>query len=124
MKKILLLTVIIPMLFMGCKKNENVFDFSGKVVGYIDCTINPASISEMEFGYVVALDSPDSVGRDYTASDGIVMHNCVILYRTKARYYDGDPISGSMFFDDRYSRAYCQIHRDYDLPEGVCYSLD
>ena len=124
MRKTLLFLALIPLLLVSCGKNENTFDFSGKVVGYVDCTLNPTSISEMEFGYVVALDSPDSVGRDYTASDGIVMHNCVIHYRTKARYYDGDPISGSMFFDDRYSRAYCQIHRDYDLPEGVCYSLD
>ena len=124
MRKTLLLFALIPLLLVSCGKNENTFDFSGKVVGYVDCTLNPTSISEMEFGYIVALDSPDSVGRDYTASDGIVLHNCVILYRTKARYYDGDPISGSMFFDDRYSRAYCQIHRDYDLPEGVCYSLN
>ena len=124
MKKTLLLYALIPLLLVGCKKNEAVFDFSGKVVGYVDCTLNPTSISEMEFGYVVALNSPDSVGRDFTVSDGAVLHNCVILYRTKARYYDGDPISGSMYFDDRYSRAYCQIHRDYDLPEGVCYSLD
>lgn len=124
MRKTLLLLALIPLLLVSCGKNENTFDFSGKVVGYVDCTLNPTSISEMEFGYVVALTSPDSVGRDYTTSDGIVQHNCVILYRTKARYYDGDPISGSMFFDDRYSRAYCQIRHDYDLPEGVCYSLD
>lgn len=126
-KKIILpivaLTFLLP---VSCKKNENIFDFSGEVVEYVDCTMNMTSITEMDFGYVVALSKPDSIGRDYTDinNKAIVHHNCVIIYRTKARYYDGDSISGEMWLDDRYSKAYCQIHVDYDLPEGVCYSLD
>ena len=35
-----------------------------------------------------------------------------------------DKVSGSMYFSDKYSDAYCQIHHRLDLPEGVCYSLD
>jgi len=123
MKKRLLFLAIIPILFIGCGKPDNVFDFTGTVVGYVDCTSSLTSISEMDFGYVVALSVPDSIGGDYEANGGKQYGNCVILYRTKARYHDGDNIEGSMYLDDKYSKAYCQFHHNFGIPEGVCYSL-
>ena len=124
MKKTLLIVAITTLFITGCKKPENVFDFSGKMVDYLECTMQYASISEFDYGMVLSLDTPDSIGNDYTDGLGEKFHNCVILYRTKSRFRVGDKVSGSMYLDDNYSKAYCQIHYHYDLPEGVCYSLD
>ena len=124
MKKILLIAAIIPMFVAGCKKPDNVFDFSGKMVDYLECTLQYASISDFDYGMVLCLDTPDSIGKDYTDPTGEKFHNCVILYRTKARFKIGEKVSGSMYLDDKYSKAYCQFHYELDLPEGVCYSLD
>ena len=124
MKKTLLIIAIIPMLLTGCKKPDNVFDFSGTMVDYKDCTGPFVGISEMDYGIVINLDTPDSIGKDYTDPLGEKYHNCVVLYRTKSRLKIGDKISGSMYLDEKYSKAYCQFHYDLDLPEGVCYSLD
>ena len=124
MKKTLLTVAIIPLLFMGCSKPDNVFDFSGTMVDYLECTGPFVSISEMDYGLVLTLDTPDSIGKDYTDPTGEKFHNCVILYRTKARFKIGEKVSGTMYLDDKYSKAYCQFHYELDLPEGVCYSLD
>ena len=123
MKKTLIITII-PLLFMGCRKPDNVFDFSGKMVDYLECTMQYTSISEFDYGMVLSLDTPDSIGMEYTDPYGEKYQNCVVLYRTRARYKIGEKVSGSMYLDDKYSKAYCQIHYDLDLPEGVCYSLD
>jgi hypothetical protein len=77
----------------------------------------------IDFGYVVNLDTPDSIGGEYV-SDGITYKNAILLYRTKARYGSGEKISGTMYLDDNYSRAYCQYHFNLGIPEGVCYTLD
>ena len=124
MKKTLLIFAIIPMLFMGCGKPDNVFDFSGTMVDYLDCTSPFASITELDYGMVLAVDTPDSIGKDYTDPYGETFHNCVILYRTKSRFKIGEKVEGSMFLDDNYSKAYCQFHYDLGLPEAVCYSLN
>ena len=124
MRKILFLFAIIPILLTGCGKPDNVFDFSGTMVDYLECTSPYVSISEIDFGLVLTLDTPDSVGKPYTDPYGERFENCVILYRTKSRIKVGDKVSGSMYFSDKYSAAYCQFHYDLDLPEGVCYSLD
>ena len=112
------------MFVTGCKKPDNVFDFSGKMVDYLECTLQYASISDFDYGMVLCLDTPDSIGKDYTDPTGEKFHNCVILYRTKARFKIGEKVSGTMYLDDKYSKAYCQFHYELDLPEGVCYSLD
>ena len=124
MKKLLLIVAIIPLFVTGCSKPDNVFDFSGTMVDYLECTGPFVGISEMDFGLVLTLDTPDSIGKDYTDPYGDKHRNCVILYRTKSRFKIGDKVSGSMYLDDRYSKSYCQFHYDLDLPEGVCYSLD
>lgn len=123
MKKYLLIFVI-PLLLNSCGKKADTFAFSGTVHGYLQCTMATASITEMDFGYIVSLTEPDSIGKDYISNDGHVYKNCVIIYRTRYRFYDGDEISGTMYLDDKYSKAYCNYHYPIDLPEGVCYSLD
>lgn len=123
MKKYLLI-ILLPLLLCGCKKKAETFPFSGTVCGYLQCTLATASISEIDFGYVVSLTTPDSIGKDYNSGNNQTFHNCVIIYRTRYRYHDGDKISGTMYLDDKYSKAYCNYHYTLDLPEGVCYSLD
>ena len=123
MRKILLITALISLLFSSCKKPDNVFDFSGTMVDYLECTTPFASISDLDFGLVLTLDTPDSIGKSYTDPYGEAHPNCVILYRTKSRYKIGEKVKGSMYLDDNYSKAYCQFHYNLDLPEGVCYSL-
>lgn len=123
MKKACLLAALTALIAAGCGKKADTFAFSGRVVGYVDCTMSSASVSEMDFGYIVDLDTPDSVGGAY-ASDGKTYSNAVILYRTRARIGQGEEISGTMYLDDNYSRAYCSYHYNWGIPEGVCYTLD
>ncbi len=123
MKKIILL-LLIPLLLCGCKKRVDDFAFKGKVVGYVQCSGMVSSISEFDMGYVIALDTPESIGGDYTFTEKKVYHNCVILYHTRSRLQNDETISGRMYLDDQYSAAYCNFHFETGLPEGVCLSLD
>ncbi len=123
MKKLSLILTTLLFFTVGCGKRADTFVFSGKVIDYYNCTLGSASISEMDFGYVVNLDTPDSIGSEYT-TDGITYTNAILLYRTRAHYTDGDTISGTMYLDDNYSKAYCQYHYYLGIPEGVCYTLD
>lgn len=125
MKKVsLLFAMAVALLLASCGKNKDAFEFEGTVRGFVNCTMATATISEMDFGYVVEVSSPDSIGADYVNSEGKVLHNCVVLYRTRTRIYEDEPISGEMYLDDKYSRAYCSYHFDLGLPEAVCYRID
>ncbi len=123
MKRLFLLWAAATLLMTSCGKRSDTFQFSGTIIGYCNCTLASASISEMDFGYVVNLDTPDSIGGEYI-TDGVTYKNAILLYRTKARLADGETISGTMYLDDDYSKAYCQYHFDLGIPEGVCYTLD
>ena len=124
MKKIFYFLALMPLVFASCGKPDNVIDFSGTMVDYLECTSPYVSISEIDFGLVLSLDTPDSIGKEYTDPFGEKYTNCVVLYRTKSRYKVGEKVSGSMYLSDKYSAAYCQFHYNHGLPEGVCYSLD
>lgn len=124
MKKTILLLCFAAVLFGGCKKKVDDFAFKGIVCGYIQCTQASASIAEQDFAYVVSLSEPDSVGKEYYGDNQQRYENCVLLYSTRARIYDGDEISGRMYLDEEYSRSYCTYHSHLDLPEGVCTDLD
>lgn len=126
MKRTLFLPFVFCLLLSlsGCKEHEGTFSFSGTACGYVECTMATQSISEQDHGYVVALDTPENTGGDYTDDDGILHHNCVILYRTHTRFYEGDKISGRMYIDPDYSKAICAYHYHLDIPEGVCEKLD
>lgn len=121
-KKYLLL-LLLPLLLTGCNKNVETFHFTGTVHGFFNCT--PAtSVFDIEFGYIVSLSEPDSIGADYTDAYGDTYHNCVVLYRTRDRILDGEEISGEMYLDSDYSKAYCTLHYKHSLPEAVCYGLE
>ena len=104
-------------------KRPAVENSKGKVVYFLECTGMVTSISEYDMGYIISLQTPDSIGADFTVNNTI-HHNCVILYHTRSRFQNGDVISGQMYLDNKYSAAYCNFHHDTGLPEGVCYSLD
>lgn len=124
MKKTLSLIALSAVLFSGCKKKVDDFAFKGIVCGYIQCTQASASISEQDFAYVVSLSDPIDVGEEYFGDNQQRYTNCVLLYSTRTRIYDGDEISGRMYFDEDYSRSYCTYHSHLNLPEGVCTDLD
>ena len=98
--------------------------FDGTVVGVANCSLASASISEFDIGYVVSLTVPDSIGGVFTDPSGKKYSNCVVIYRTRARYYVEDRIKGTMYLDDQYSAAYCTYHVHLNIPEGVCYTLE
>lgn len=120
----LLLSSSLLLLLAGCGEHEGTFDFSGTACGYIPCTVESQSISEQDHGYVIDLDTPEGIGGEYYDDYGNLHHNCVILYRTHNRFYDGDAVSGRMYLDPDYSKAICAYHAHLDIPEGVCEKLD
>ena len=123
MKRYCLILTLLTLLMVSCGKRTDTFAFSGTVIGYCECTMPTASISEKDFGYIINIDKPDSIGGQYI-TDGVTYKNAILLYRTKARFADGEKISGTMYLDDDYSRAYCTFHYNLGIPEGVCYTLD
>ena len=98
MKKTLIILMIIPFLLCGCKKRVDTFKFDGTVVGVANCSLASASISEFDIGYVVSLTVPDSIGGVFTDPSGKKYSNCVVIYRTRARYYVEDRIKGMAFY--------------------------
>lgn len=104
----------------SCVKHDEIA-FSGTIIDVRDCNVSFGSYQDA--GFVVKLDSPDSIGEPYTYN-GKTYENCVILYDPGCRLYKNDKISGTFFFDDKYSRANCSIHwTDFHLPEGVFTSV-
>lgn len=124
MRKTIFFVLLATVLLCGCKKKVEDFAFRGIICGYVQCSSVAASISEQDFAYVVALSEPDSVGSEYYGDSQQRHDNCVLLYSTRTRCYDGDEISGRMYFDENYSRSYCAYHTNLDLPQGVCSRLD
>ena len=108
----------------GCKKKVEDFAFAGTAIYPIECTLPSQSIAEQDRGYVIELTAPDTIGDDYYDNDGIVHHNCVILYRTRTLITEGEKVSGTMYLDDDYSKAVCSYHYHLGIPEGVCTGLD
>lgn len=124
MKKTILLSLLSLLFFSACKKNYDDFEFSGTVCGYMQCTLITQPISEQDYGYYVSLDTPDTIGKEYYDPAGVRYENCVLLYRTYDRFKANQKISGRMYLDDSYSKAYCSYHSTMDIPEAVCVSLD
>jgi hypothetical protein len=114
-----ILFVAALMLLVSCEKHDEIA-FTGTVIDTRECT---PSYLQPDLGYVVRLDSPDSIGQPYIIN-GVTHKNCVILYDPDCRIYKNDKISGTFYLDDKYSRANCSIHwTDFQLPEGVFISV-
>lgn len=127
MNKLFIPLVSILLLAAGCKSDKDDFEFKGTVCGYHQCTLSGASISEQDWGYIIDLESPSSIGGQYFEDiDGkhIEHNNAVLLYKTRTRLKDGETVSGRMYLDEEYSKAYCSYHAKLDIPEGVCTAID
>ena len=64
MKKYCLILTLLTLLMVSCGKRTDTFAFSGTVIGYCECTMPTASISEKDFGYIVNIDKPDTPTKD------------------------------------------------------------
>jgi hypothetical protein len=109
------------LLLASCSKKDEIA-FRGTVVDAKICT---QSMAQPSFGYLVNLDSPDSIGHSYTTPTGVTFPNVVILYEPDRLIYKDDKIKGSFYFDDKYPRANCTVqwHDIDDIPIGVFTSL-
>ena len=123
MKKILLLLTVIALTATACKKKVDDMDFSGTVVGGCDCTGIGSSISEMDWGWFVALEKPDGIGAKFT-TEGKTYENVVLLYGTKTRLGTEAHISGRLYMDDKYAASYCFYRPNNGIPQAVCSRLD
>ena len=101
MKKIFLLITIIALSLTACKKKVDDMEFSGTVVGGCECTGIGSSISEMDWGWFVALEKPEGIGVKFT-TDNKTYENVVLLYGTKTRLGTDSKISGRLYMDDKY----------------------
>ncbi|MBQ0016146.1 MAG: hypothetical protein KBT04_04115 [Bacteroidales bacterium] len=120
----LIITCIIlaTLLVTACKKKVDDMDFSGTIVGCVECTGSGTgvTISEMDWGYLVQLDKPTNVGSTYGEYS-----NVVLLYGTKTLFKEEESISGKLYFDDDYAGSYCFYHfDDHNIPQAVCSELD
>ena len=114
-RRLLLLVPLLSLLFFSCKDYDEI-SFSGTIIDTRECNIN---YLRPDLGYVIKLDSPDSIGGNYTLN-GTVYNNCIVLYEPDRTLYRNDHLTGSFYLDDKYSRASCSIHwSDYSLPEGI-----
>ena len=107
------------LLLTGCVKHDEIA-FRGTIVDTRECNLSFGSYNDA--GFVVNLDTPDSIGRPYTYN-GHTYGNTVVLYDPDCRLYKGDKISGTFYLDDKYSRANCSVHYNLELPEGVFVSI-
>ena len=126
MKRIFFLLMVSAPVWVltSCKPKADEFAFDGKAIYRVECTLMSQSISEQDWGYVLELSAPDSLGGDYYDVHGEVHHNCIVLYRTRYQFTENDRVSGMMYLDEDYSRSLCAYHHHLGLPEGVCTKLD
>ena len=77
----------------------------------------------MDWGWVIALQYPDSMGVDYTNSEGQRFKNVVVMYGTGSLPKQNQKVSGKLYRDENYANSYCRI-RFKDLPQTVCSKLN
>lgn len=124
MKKTLLLVCTILLLAGACKKKVDTMEFSGIVVDCRECTgTGFTSMSDMDWGWVIALSKPDSVGAKYLNSEGKEYNNVVVMYGTHTLPKQNEKVSGELYFDKDYAASYCH-YRNNDLPQTVCEKLN
>lgn len=110
MKKILLLAGL-ALMASSCVDHDD-FAFSGTVVDYEECT------SMFDFGYAIALTSPDSIGSDYVTRTGETYKNVVVAYGADRILKEDEQLSGRMYLDPNYSRTECNYHYDREAPDA------
>ena len=115
-KRVIILSLLLvgALLTAACRHYED-FEFSGTVVEREMCN----SIQDM--GYIIALDSPDSIGKPYAMNDTLTYPNCIVAYNADRILKKNNHVSGRIYYDLNHSKAECTYHFDRDLPE-TCFS--
>ncbi len=110
-----------PILFMtvlvgGCNSDIDEFRFSGRVVGVAPC--NSSMV-----GYIIALDTPDSVG-DTISIDGTLHRNTVIGYRSPRMLSDQEYLYGVAYATHNFAAINCMGLFNVQLPEVILLGVD
>lgn len=111
MKRVLFLLTVLTLLFPCCKRPDS-FAFSGKVVDLEFCT------SGGDVGYAIQLASPDTLGGYYINSKGEQYDNVVVAWESPRPIHIDDTVSGRMYINDKYSKAYCNFYSYYRESRG------
>lgn len=110
MKRLFLYTLLVLSL-VSCGQRYEDFAIEGTVVDYQLCTNFP------DLGYAVEISAPDSIGADYLASDSVIHHNVVVIYRADQILKDKQHISARIYLDPEFSRSECYYHYTQSLGE-------
>lgn len=117
MKRILYLLPLLLLMTASCVDHDD-FAFSGTVVDYEECT------SMFDFGYAIALTSPDTVGTDYVTRYGKEYHNVVVAYGADRILHENETVAGRMYLDPNYSHTQCNYHYDREAPDACFTDLE
>ena len=118
MKKRILALALSCCLAAACTDYDD-FEFTGTVVDCESC------IGLTEFGYVVSLSAPDTIGGSYLTTSGVTTTNTIFIYGADRLLKEGNRITGRIYLDPNYSKATCHYHYpDRDLPEAVFTKLE
>lgn len=116
MKKWHILFVLLAVLVGGCNSDIDEFRFSGRVVGMAPCN---ASM----LGYVVAIDTPDSIG-DTITIEGSKYSNAVVGYRSPRMLSNQEYINGVAYSTHDFAAINCMGLFTSHLPEVILLSVD
>ena len=120
MKKLLLIPLI-ALAFSACNNYDD-FAISGTIIAIEQCT------TTFDVGYAVQIDdSIGNIGGDYryvSSTTDTTFHNVIVIYRPDRIIQKGSHITGRAFWEEKYSKAYCNYHyrsSTGEVPEA-CFS--
>ena len=109
--------ILLLRLFASCIDHDD-FEFTGTVVGYQPCE------SLYNFGYAIALTSPDTIGSQYLSEEGITYENVILVFGADRMLHPNDNVSGKIYLDPYFSKSQCNYRNMQELPEAVFTELN
>ena len=103
------------LLATACVEHDEV-EFEGTVVGIRNCS---SIMFDPNSGFIVQLTKPEGVGGTMVSEEGETMENLAVLYEGDKQLRYLDKVRGTMYWDDKYSRANCSVNMNLELPEAV-----
>jgi hypothetical protein len=100
----------------ACNNDIEEFRFVGKVVDAKMC-------STSQFGYVLDIVSPDSLGGEIMTG-GATYHHAVMAYRSSRALQKDEMVYGVGYFTKSYAALNCMGLINNDLPEMILLSVD
>ncbi len=92
---------------------HDVFEFTGTVVGYQPCE------NLYNFGYAIALTSPDTIGGQYWSEDTVLYQNVVLVFGADRMLHPNDKVKGKIYMDPYFSKSQCNYSNTQEIPEAV-----